>query len=65
MREERVTRAMLVEADEVFVASTTKPVVGASGIDGRPVGSGAPGPVTREFEQLLSDRMDAELEPRA
>jgi branched-chain amino acid aminotransferase len=37
----------LMNADEVFITSTTRGVVPATRIDNRVVGSGAPGPVTR------------------
>jgi branched-subunit amino acid aminotransferase/4-amino-4-deoxychorismate lyase len=36
-----------MNADEVFITSTTRGVVPATRIDNRVVGSGAPGPVTR------------------
>jgi branched-chain amino acid aminotransferase len=37
----------LMQADEVFITSTTRGVVPATRIDARVIGNGAPGPVTR------------------
>ena len=34
-------------ADEMFITSTTREVLAVTTLDGRPVGTGAPGPVTR------------------
>ena len=39
--------ADLAAADEMFITSTTREVLPVTTIDGRPVGSGAPGPLTR------------------
>ena len=45
---EQVLRLDEVEAaDEIFITSTTREVLPVTTLDGRPVGSGAPGPVTR------------------
>ena len=44
--EERVTVSRLLGADEVFITSTLKELMGVATIDGKPVGSGRPGPVT-------------------
>lgn len=40
-------RADLYAADELFVTSSVREVIGVVEIDGRPVGEGTPGPVTR------------------
>jgi branched-chain amino acid aminotransferase len=40
-------RPDLYAADEVFVTSSVREVVGVVEIDGRPIGNGAPGPITR------------------
>ena len=39
--------ADLAAADEMFITSTTREVLPVTAVDGRPVGAGAPGPVTR------------------
>jgi D-alanine transaminase len=40
-------------ADEAFITSTISEVLPVTGIDGRPVGSGAPGPVTRSLQEAF------------
>lgn len=40
-------------APEAFITSTTAPCLGVVAIDGRPVGDGKPGPVTRRMGELL------------
>jgi len=45
-REERVRVADLHGADEAFLTSTTRELAPVRAIDGRPVGSGQPGPTT-------------------
>jgi branched-chain amino acid aminotransferase len=46
-REMALGRDDLTEADEVFLTGTTREVTPVVTIDGRPVGDGKPGPVTR------------------
>jgi branched-chain amino acid aminotransferase len=48
-REETVRVPGLMAADEAFVTSTLKEVMPIATVDGRPVGSGKPGPVTRRI----------------
>ncbi len=52
---ERLRVPDLLRADEIFVTSTLKEVVGASTLDGRPVGRGRPGPVTLRLLQAYRD----------
>jgi branched-chain amino acid aminotransferase len=49
VREEALRPADLREADEVFLTSTLKECLPARTIDGVPVGTGRPGPVTRRL----------------
>jgi branched-chain amino acid aminotransferase len=44
--EERVTVERLRAADEAFITSTLKELMGIATVDGAPVGAGRPGPVT-------------------
>lgn len=44
-------------ADEAYLTATTAPVIGVVRVDGRPIGDGAPGPVTRR----LGDAMWSEI----
>ena len=61
VREADVDRPLLEQAEEVFIASTSRPVLGAVSVDRRPVGDGTPGPVTRELEERFRSLMDADL----
>ena len=59
--EERLFDAyQLGAADEVFICSTLELAVPVVQIDGRPIGKGVPGPVTRRMGDLLIAEMDAE-----
>lgn len=49
VEERAVSRAELVDAKEVFVTSTVGGIMPVCVIDGRPVGSGRPGPVTKQI----------------
>lgn len=58
--EERpVTQGELVRATEVFICGTTTDVSPVASLDGKPVGSGAPGPVTRRLQVALDARLYA------
>ena len=51
--EERVTKADLYAADEMFLTSTTTEIMPVTAVDGRPVGTGKPGPASaRIYEQF-------------
>ena len=52
VREVPITRHDVYIADEVFLTGTAVEVIGVVKIDSRPIGSGKPGPVTRD----LTDR---------
>jgi branched-subunit amino acid aminotransferase/4-amino-4-deoxychorismate lyase len=47
-------------ADEVFICSTLELAVPVVQIDGRPIGAGKPGPLTKRMGDLLIAEMDAE-----
>jgi len=47
--------AELFAADEVWLSSSTKEVLPVTRIDGRPVGSGKPGPMYARMYQLFQD----------
>ena len=54
---ERTLRLEEIEtADEVFITSTTREVLPVTTLDGRPVGSGLPGPVTRALADAFRRR---------
>lgn len=45
----------LLKADEIFLTGTLKKVMPVSHLDGRPVGSGKPGPITQSLMRLYDD----------
>ena len=55
-----VRRADLGVADEVFVSSSVKGILPVVSIDGRPVGEGVPGPLTRRIRDLFEAAADDE-----
>ncbi|MCS6803380.1 MAG: D-amino-acid transaminase [Chloroflexota bacterium] len=60
VREEPVAGSRLPDADELLISSTTSEVLAVVELDGRPVGSGRPGPVWKRLYQLLQGAIDAE-----
>jgi branched-chain amino acid aminotransferase len=58
IREETMTRYDIYTADEVFLTGTAAEVVGVVKLDGRVIGSGSVGPVTRQlaaqFKELVA-----------
>jgi D-alanine transaminase len=57
-KEEPFSAARLMEADEAFITGTTVEITPIVQIDGKPVGGGKPGPVTR----LLQEHFAAAIE---
>lgn len=53
--EETIPLDRLLSADEVFLTSTTRDVLPITSLDGKPVGTGRPGPATRK----LMERFEA------
>ena len=58
----RLSREEVLNADELLLSSATKEVLAVTTLDGRPVGSGQPGPV---YEQLLAGYQKAKALARA
>jgi branched-chain amino acid aminotransferase len=54
-REQMLTRHELFCADECFLTGTAAEVVPVTKIDGRVIGDGAPGPITRELMHAYSE----------
>jgi branched-chain amino acid aminotransferase len=54
-REEVLTLADLYASDECFLTGTAAEVIGAVRIDGRQVGDGRPGPLTRRLASLFAE----------
>ena len=59
-RETRVLPQDLPSAEEVFLSSSVRGVVPVLRVDGRPVGDGRPGPVTRRVHALFERAADDE-----
>ncbi len=63
VREERLTVYDLYTAQEVFITATLIEVAALTSIDGRVIGSGAAGPMTRELLGLLRAAMRTDSRP--
>ena len=50
-----ITQAEVRAADEIWLTSSTKEVLAVTTLDGRPVGTGKPGPVLRRMHALYQD----------
>jgi D-alanine transaminase len=57
----RISRDEVLGADEVLLSSATKEVLPVTRIDGRPVGSGQPGPV---YARLIDGYQEAKRQAR-
>ncbi|MDP3335728.1 MAG: aminotransferase class IV, partial [Rhodoferax sp.] len=57
----RVSREEVQDADELLLSSATKEVLPVTLLDGRPVGSGRPGPV---YAQLIAGYSEAKAQSR-
>jgi branched-chain amino acid aminotransferase len=55
VREERFTRDELYIADEAFFTGTAAEITPIREVDGRLVGEGRPGPVTRKIQSVFFD----------
>jgi branched-chain amino acid aminotransferase len=51
VQESQLSRDHLYVVDEVFVCGTAAEIVGVSSVDGRPVGAGVTGPITRTLRE--------------
>ncbi len=59
VRYETLFPADLASADEAFITSTTREISPVTQIDDRPVGSGTPGPITRQLLDAYRQRAHA------
>jgi branched-chain amino acid aminotransferase len=64
IREQRVPREMLYTSDEVFFTGTAAEVTPVRSVDGRTVGSGEPGPVTRRLQAAYFEIVQGRAEDR-
>lgn len=56
--ERPVAQGELLRATELFLCGTTTDVSPVISLDGKPVGAGVPGPVTKRLQSMLESRMD-------
>jgi branched-chain amino acid aminotransferase len=55
VEEKNLTRFDLYVADEMFLTGTAAEVIGVVDMDGRVIGGGDPGPVTKRLRKLFFD----------
>ena len=55
--ERDTTLDALADAEEAFITSTTGPVLAVISVEGRRIGDGHPGPVTRRLAQVMGELM--------
>jgi branched-chain amino acid aminotransferase len=60
--ERDLTRSDLYNADEMFFSGTAAEVTPIRELDGRAVGAGEPGPITKRAQQLFQDTVTGRLE---
>lgn len=64
VEEGEVPLDLLKGAQEAFVTSTTKGVMPVTRIDGKPIGAGAPGPITQQLARRFAAHVDAYVAAR-
>jgi branched-chain amino acid aminotransferase len=62
--EQALPREMLYFADEVFMTGTAAEVTAVRSVDRKPVGSGHPGPITRQLQQDFFGLFDGRTDDR-
>ncbi|TCV92398.1 branched-chain amino acid aminotransferase [Luteibacter rhizovicinus] len=62
--EQALPREMLYFADEVFMTGTAAEVTAVRSVDRKPVGSGKPGPITRQIQQDFFGLFDGRTEDK-
>ncbi len=61
IRELPLTRHDVYNADEAFLSSTIKEVIGVTEVDGRRIGTGRPGPLTKRLRRAFGEVVAKEL----
>ena len=64
IRETNLTRGDLYAADELFLTGTAAEVTPIREVDDRPIGTGKPGPLTRQAQELYAEAVTGKLESR-
>lgn len=60
--EKEISRGSLYLADEIFLTGTAAEVTPVTSVDGREIGSGRPGPVTKKAQELFHDAVAGKLD---
>ena len=63
VREVELARGSIYTAEEMFLTGTAAEVTPIREVDGRPIGPGEPGPVTRKAQDLFSQAVMGKLDP--
>jgi D-alanine transaminase len=58
VQERFVSQAEIYEADEVFLTGTTVEILAVVRIDGKVIGDGRPGPITKRLAERFTSRID-------
>ena len=64
LAEQRLSREMLYAADEVFFTGTVAEITPVRAVDGKPVGSGARGPLCERIQQRFFATLRGDIEDR-
>lgn len=61
LRERGIPRERLFDTTELFLSGTTTEIMPVVRVDGRPIGDGKPGPVTRRLQELFRKWIEEDL----
>jgi branched-chain amino acid aminotransferase len=62
VQERNITRGELLIADEVFMTGTAAEVHAVRSLDGLPIGTQAPGPITAQLQEMYSRTVRGKIE---
>ncbi|MCS0789744.1 D-amino-acid transaminase [Cytobacillus pseudoceanisediminis] len=60
LEESAFTKDDLLDADEVFMSSTSAEITPITEIEGKPIGNGSPGPITNKLQNLFEEAIEKE-----
>ncbi|MBX9973395.1 D-amino-acid transaminase [Cytobacillus firmus] len=58
LEESAFTKDDLLDADEVFMSSTSAEITPITEIEGKPIGNGSPGPITNKLQNLFEEAIE-------
>ncbi|MDF2038967.1 D-amino-acid transaminase [Cytobacillus oceanisediminis] len=58
LEESAFTKEDLLDADEVFMSSTSAEITPITEIEGKPIGNGSPGPITNKLQNLFEEAIE-------